>query len=390
MLTGIVPFGKPTPHAVMMAHVTEDPPSMTSLGQHTPLEVEAVVIKSMAKEPSDRYQRAGEMARDLENAITSTGYDTIDALDDLAMPTERGGRAVPLAASPVAPVTEGDSSALAGSPPAAVTPEPAPSGPPKARARRKWLWPAIGVLAAGLLAATILICVVGIPLLNRLLEDVPTATVAVVPTAVPTATLSLAATSAPEPTATTALQAGDPVYREDFVSPGPEWEISSGENADYGIEGGVYWIEVKRENWIAWNTIGGVYGDFVIEFEVALVEGDRYNDAGLLFRFQDRDNYYELDINGEGSYAVGKEVDGEWVQIVEWTSSSFLQSLGAVNRVRLIAEGDQFEVIANGQTIDRFADGDYPSGDIAPVVTAYDDPPARATFDNIRIWDLGR
>jgi hypothetical protein len=238
--------------------------------------------------------------------------------------------------------------------------------------------------------ATILICVVGVPLFNRLLADVPTATVAAAPTAVPTATLGSSATSGPKSTATTAPQPGDSVYQEDFVSPGPEWEISSGENADYGIEGGVYSIEVKRQNWIAWNSIGGVYDDFVIEFEVALVDGDSYNDAGLLFRFQDRDNYYELDINGEGSYAVGKQVDGEWVQIVEWTSSSALQSLGAVNRVRLIADGDQFEVIANGQTIDRFADGDYPSGDIAPVVTAYDDPPARATFDNIRIWDLGR
>jgi hypothetical protein len=389
MLTGIVPFGKPTPHAVMMAHVIEDPPSMTSLGQQTPLEVEAVVIKAMAKEPSDRYQRAGEMARDLENAITSTGYETLDSLDDLVTPPERAGRAVPLSTPPVA---ESDSFSPPSSPSAAPTPQPVPvpASAPETRARRKWLWPVIGVVAAGLLVATILICVVGVPLLSRLLGDVPTATVVVLPTATPTANVRPTATTVLQPTATTAPQTGDPVYQEDFVSPGPEWEISAGENADYTIEGGVYSIKVKKENWIAWNGIGGDYQDFVVEFEVALVEGDSYNDAGLLFRFQDRDNYYELDINGEGSYAVGKQVAGEWVQIVEWTASSALQSLGSVNRVRLTAERDQFEVIANGQTIDRFTDGDYPSGDIAPVVTAYDEPPARATFDNIRIWDLGR
>ena len=67
--------------------------------------------------------------------------------------------------------------------------------------------------------------------------------------------------------------------------------------------------------------IGLEFDDFEIEFEVALVEGDSYNDAGLLFRFQDRDNYYELDLNGEGSFAVGKQIDGEWHQIVDWTDS---------------------------------------------------------------------
>jgi hypothetical protein len=59
-----------------------------------------------------------------------------------------------------------------------------------------------------------------------------------------------------------------------------------------------------------------------------------------------------------------------------------------VNRVRLIAQGDQFEVIVNDQSVARFVDDTYSGGDIAPVVTAYDAPPARATFDNIRIWEI--
>ena len=40
------------------------------------------------------------------------------------------------------------------------------------------------------------------------------------------------------------------------------------------------------------------------------------------------------------------------------------------------------------RSVARFVDDTYSSGKIAPVVTAYDDPPERATFDNIRIWEL--
>jgi hypothetical protein len=253
------------------------------------------------------------------------------------------------------------------------------------------LWPLIGILAAGLLVVTILTCVVGLPLLGRLAQA--TATTAPTPTPTPSSTLA-AATHTPAPTATTAVpttlpQTSDPVYQEDFSAPGSEWEISEGENAEYRVEGGVYSIQVHKENWIAWNQVGLDFDDFEIEFEVALVEGDRYNDAGLLFRFQDRDNYYELDLNGEGSFTVGKQIDGEWHQILNWTNSPAIQPIGYVNRVRLIAQGNQFEVIVNDLTVGRFVDDTYSSGNIAPVVTAYDAPPARATFDNIRIWELG-
>lgn len=241
----------------------------------------------------------------------------------------------------------------------------------------------IGILAAGLIVVMILTCVVGIPLLGRLTQARATAT-----------NTSAPATHTPAPTSTTALltsapQAEEPAYQEDFAAPGDEWEISEGESATYRIEGGVYTIQVHQENWIAWNTIGLEFDDFEIEFEVALVDGDTYNDAGVLFRFQDRDNYYELDLNGEGSFAVGKQIDGEWYQILDWTGSPAIQAFGSVNRVRLIARGDQFEMIVNGQTIGRFVDDTYQSGGIALVVTAYDDPPAKATFDNLRIWALG-
>jgi serine/threonine protein kinase len=393
MLTGIVPFAKPTPHAVMMAHVTEEPPSMTSLGQQTPLEVEAVVIKAMAKEPADRYQWAGDLARDLENAITSTGLSALGRLDDLATPPlGRTERARPAAAPQAAPPPRAAASrrAGAGAYPAVTVESPQDEGPVSAppsaarKSRPRWLWPLVGVLAVGLIVVTILTCIVVGPALTRLFLRPSTVTATLPPTTPPpTAT---AASQPPGPT--TVSQPGDPAYQEDFTAPGPEWEVGASENAEYHVTEGAYSIQVHTENRVAWNEAELIFYDFEIEFEVTLVEGDSQNDAGLLFRFQDRENYYELDIDGERSFAVGKQVDGEWIQILDWTESKAIQPFGSVNRVRLIADGDQFEVIINGQTVGHFVDDTYSGGDIAPAVTAYSNPPARATFDNIRIWEL--
>ena len=265
---------------------------------------------------------------------------------------------------------------------------------PQKRPRPKWLWPIAGILVLGALVVLALACVLSIPVLTRLAEGTATptrppatsTTAARVATVPPVSTLPPSDKATPEPGIT--LELGAPLYEEDFSSPGVEWEISESEEARYRVDGGTYSIEVLKANWIAWNLIGEQLDDFEIEFEVALVEGDPYNDAGLLFRFQDADNYYEVDINGEGSFAIGKEINDEWTQIVDWTSHSAVKPFGGVNRVRIVAEGNQFVLYVNDAFVIDFVDDSFASGGIGPVVTAYDEPPARATFDNITIWDV--
>jgi tRNA A-37 threonylcarbamoyl transferase component Bud32 len=411
MLTGNVPFAKPTPHAVLLAHVMEEPPAMSALGTVTPPEVEAVVIKSMAKDPADRYDWASDMANDLETAITAVDLGALDTgalapqpAPDAPAPAARStpvfpsGRAPDVAAPSPAPAVQERPSAATTAPEAVPLVRRAPGGTPGRSTRPRWLWPVVGLLAAGTLVVLVLACVLLIPVLNRLAQGAAMATVA--PSATPVATARPTATLSPTvaPTATPAseataeadtdptVEAGGPLYMEDFSSPGAEWEVSENEGARYRVDAGAYSIEVIKTNWIAWNLIGQELADFEVEFEVALVEGDRYNDAGLLFRFQDADNYYEIDINGEGSFAIGKEVNDEWVQIVEWTSDPSVQAFGRVNRVRLVAEGTRFTLYINDEYLASFSDDSFGSGGIGPVVTAYDEPPARATFDNIKIW----
>ena len=71
-ITGSTPFQGETPFAVAYQHVQEDvtPPSErmpdVDLSPTSLLNVDAVVMTSMAKHPGDRYQSAAEMGQDLE------------------------------------------------------------------------------------------------------------------------------------------------------------------------------------------------------------------------------------------------------------------------------------------------------------------------------------
>jgi serine/threonine-protein kinase len=69
MLLGQVPFSAETPHGLMYQHLDSEPPSPRTIKPGLPLGIEPVIRKALAKNPTERYASAGELARDLENAL---------------------------------------------------------------------------------------------------------------------------------------------------------------------------------------------------------------------------------------------------------------------------------------------------------------------------------
>src|SRR5436190_23422682 len=69
MLTGQAPFAGDSPVAVAYKHVREDPVLPTALVGEVGEDLEAVVMKAMAKNPANRYATAEEMREDLERVL---------------------------------------------------------------------------------------------------------------------------------------------------------------------------------------------------------------------------------------------------------------------------------------------------------------------------------
>ncbi len=64
MLTGTTPFaGSGGMAAVAAAHVSQPPPRLTDRNRALPSAIDDVIAKAMAKDPDQRYQSAGELAR---------------------------------------------------------------------------------------------------------------------------------------------------------------------------------------------------------------------------------------------------------------------------------------------------------------------------------------
>lgn len=79
MLVGRLPFTADTPYAIVHKHIYASPPAPSSLNPDIPPAVERVLLKALAKAPSDRYPSATALMTDLMRALQTTGVDELDA-----------------------------------------------------------------------------------------------------------------------------------------------------------------------------------------------------------------------------------------------------------------------------------------------------------------------
>lgn len=150
-LTGGMPYDGDT-YQVLTKKLSEPPRRPVELDPDFPPELEAVLLKALARDPDERYAGAGELARDLRAAMAeSSGLPTREYVaeptrDHIASPTEA---ATPVETAALAAAsTEIAPTRAAVSAPTAARPSPAPSP-------LRWIIPAVALGGMALVVAFI-------------------------------------------------------------------------------------------------------------------------------------------------------------------------------------------------------------------------------------------
>ncbi len=155
LLTGQPPFTGDTPVAVAYKQVNETPAVPSSINPDVPARLDAVVMKALSKNPSNRYQTAQEFSADLGRVIAGQEVE----------------------ATPLMPADTGDATQVISRPSTQTAVLPPPEEP-EGSGRKVWLGILIGVLVVGLLAAG------GYLLVNSLTGDDQGSVTVVVPNVV--------------------------------------------------------------------------------------------------------------------------------------------------------------------------------------------------------------
>ena len=139
MLTGRPPFIGDLPAVVMNQHTVSEPQPPRELRPEIPRALDALVLRMLAKLPTDRPQSAAELVGALRATLREPEVPT--AATAVVAPTAATASAPPAPPSSVDPVP----------PMAATAPRPRPSGPPPRRAPSR----AVVALIAAVIAAAV-------------------------------------------------------------------------------------------------------------------------------------------------------------------------------------------------------------------------------------------
>jgi eukaryotic-like serine/threonine-protein kinase len=143
MVTGRPPFPGDSPVTVASKHVLEQPTPPSQINHDVSPDLDAVILRALAKNPANRYQSATEMREDLE----------------------RVKRGQPVEATPLLPTGVGTTQVIHRDQPAQTAVLP-PTGPPEEEERSRWWIPVlVTLLILGLLGIVLFF------LAQNLLED---------------------------------------------------------------------------------------------------------------------------------------------------------------------------------------------------------------------------
>lgn len=188
------------------------------------------------------------------------------------------------------------------------------------------------------------------------------------------------------------IQRNKPTWQDDFetvTTPG-FWSEAADDDAERFFEDGAYQIVVNEADMIAWSLAGKLaYEDFLVSVDAAAASGSGDSRIGIVFRYQDQENFYLYSISSDGYYLLSRLAQDEWTRLIRWRPSDAIDtSDGAWNSLALLVEDGSFSLLANDQLLATYEDDDSYVGKIGLLAGAFDDDGAQVAFDDFSVWDL--
>lgn len=181
-----------------------------------------------------------------------------------------------------------------------------------------------------------------------------------------------------------------PRLSDDFSHPSTT-VLGLGESAEtrYALEDGAYVIEVRSPDQVAWSLLEGDYEDLSIQVETRMRDEVTPTASGIIFRYQDAENFYLFNVSNEGMYNLELVEDNHWTPLIPWTPSEALVQGGssphpfATNVLRVDLAHDHIALSVNGRELEVTRDGTLLRGSTGLAVNTFDRRGTVVYFDNL-------
>lgn len=162
---------------------------------------------------------------------------------------------------------------------------------------------------------------------------------------------------------------------------------ASGETRVYIADGAYHILAHQTNSFVVGVTQQLSLENFVLEADAAQVSGDDDNEYGLVYGYQDDDNYYEVAISGDGYAGFFAKERGAWRTVVTFTADESINQGNAVNHLRLEVHEGRSSFQINGQPAFEEFDDHFAEGLIGFGCGPFAQPGLHCSFDNVKVWN---
>jgi hypothetical protein len=181
---------------------------------------------------------------------------------------------------------------------------------------------------------------------------------------------------------------GTLIASDDFVDNRHDWNVrpSSDGQSSASIRGGIYIIDIQTDSLIRWEIWREPLRDFVAEIDVApLAESAS---GGIIFGYQDSDNFFIARVSSYGDYTIEKLENDEWETLADWQQEPEIRRDGDTNRLTLMRQGSTIRLYVNGIFMEQVEDSSFATGEVGVVAGSGNAEQAEIMLDNFRLWQL--
>ena len=181
-----------------------------------------------------------------------------------------------------------------------------------------------------------------------------------------------------------------PVFEDDFSNPESGWPVyraTADYNLGFNFEAQEYFISVKTPDTQAWsiNQSAGTFQDFCLEVDATQVGGPDNNTYGVIFGYQDDDNFHTFTISGDGYYSLTKRINGIDTAIVAPTASPSINQGQSSNHLEVIVRGADVYLYVNTQLLTTVSVPTLEEGYLGLYAASISGGDVRIRFDNLAV-----
>ena len=175
------------------------------------------------------------------------------------------------------------------------------------------------------------------------------------------------------------------LFQDDFASPESNWDVYEDDRGAAGYQNGIYRIFANEDQADFWaNPRGLRFSDVQVEVEAQRAAGSQNNVFGILCRYQDGENFYQLLVSSDGYYDISKVVDDQRIPLTDeqlLPSEAIPQEVDTL-QLRADCTGSQLVLFVNGVEIARAQDSDLTTGNVGLIAGSFETPGTEIYFDN--------